>query len=240
MSGEIALIGMAGRFPGAPDLASYWELLREGGEGLTRLDRDELLMAGVDPAVLADPRYVSAAGALDAIDRFDAAFWGIGAGEAALMDPQTRIALETTWHALEDAAIDPRRFDGAIGVFFGAAISTYLLFRLRDRISGPSAPSQLLAMIGNDKDYIATQLAYRLDLRGPAIAVQTACSSSLVAVHLACQSLNAGECDIAIAGGVSVRVPHRVGYLHEAGGMLSTDGHCRSFAHGADGTVFAS
>ncbi|MGH7030916.1 MAG: polyketide synthase, partial [Stellaceae bacterium] len=240
MTDKIAIIGMAGRFPGAPDLPAFWELLVNAREGLVRLGRDELLAEGVPAAALADPRYVPAAGMLEAIDRFDAGFWGIARREAALMDPQQRIALETAWHALEDAAIDPRRADGAIGVFVGAAISTYLLTRLRDEIAGPSAPSQLLAMIGNDKDYIATQLAYRLDLTGPAIAVQTACSSSLVAVHLACQSLNAGECDIAIAGGVSVRVPHRVGYLHEAGGMLSPDGHCRSFAEDAGGTVFAS
>ncbi len=240
MSGEIAIIGMAGRFPGAPDLPAFWELLVDGREGLVRLDRDELLAEGVPSETLADPRYVPVAGVLDAIDRFDAGFWGIPPQEAALMDPQQRIALETAWHALEDAAIDPRCAEGAIGVFVGAAISTYLLTRLRLEIAGPSAPSQLLAMIGNDKDYIATQLAYRLDLTGPAIAVQTACSSSLVAVHLACQSLNAGECDIAIAGGVSVRVPHRVGYLCEAGGMLSPDGHCRSFAEDAAGTVFGS
>ncbi|HEY3909043.1 MAG TPA: beta-ketoacyl synthase N-terminal-like domain-containing protein [Stellaceae bacterium] len=240
MTGKIAIIGMAGRFPGAPDLPAFWELLVNGREGLVRLERDELLAEGVPAAVLDDQRYVPAAGVLDGIDRFDAGFWGIAAQEAALMDPQQRIALEIAWHALEDAAIDPRRADGAIGVFVGAAISTYLLTRLRGEIAGPSAPSQLLAMIGNDKDYIATQLAYRLDLTGPAIAVQTACSSSLVAVHLACQSLNAGECDIAIAGGVSVRVPHRVGYLCEAGGMLSPDGHCRSFAEDAAGTVFGS
>ena len=236
----IAVIGMAARFPGAADLAAWWDLLRNGREGLTRLDPGELLAAGVPPEVLADARYVAAAGTLDGFDRFDAGFWGISGHEAALMDPQQRILLELAWHALEDAGIDTRRSDAAIGVFASAAISTYLLFQLRQSIAGPSAPSQLLAMTGNDKDYVATQLAYRLDLKGPAISVQTACSSSLVAIHLACQSLMSGECDIALAGGVSVRVPHRVGYLHEAGGMLSPDGHCRSFADDAAGTVFGS
>ena len=236
----IAIIGMAARLPGAPDLAAYWDLLVNGREGLSRLDADALLAEGVPPDVLADPRYVPAAALLDGFDRFDAGFWDIGGHEAALMDPQQRILLELAWHALEDAGIDPRRADASIGVFVGAAISTYLLFQLRRAISGPSAPSQLLAMVGNDKDYMATQLAYRLDLKGPAISVQTACSSSLVAVHLACQSLLSGECDIALAGGVSVRVPHRVGYLCEAGGMLSPDGHCRSFAEAAAGTVFGS
>jgi NADPH:quinone reductase-like Zn-dependent oxidoreductase/3-oxoacyl-(acyl-carrier-protein) synthase/SAM-dependent methyltransferase/acyl carrier protein len=236
----IAIIGMAARFPGAPDLNAYWNLLVNGREGLSRLDPDALLAEGVPPDVLADPRYVPAAAVLDGFDRFDAGFWEIGGHEAALMDPQQRMLLELAWHALEDAGIDPRRADASIGVFVGAAISTYLLFQLRRAISGPSAPSQLLAMVGNDKDYMATQLAYRLDLKGPAMSVQTACSSSLVAVHLACQSLLSGECDIALAGGVSVRVPHRVGYLCEAGGMLSPDGHCRSFAEAAAGTVFGS
>ena len=206
----IAVIGMAARFPGAADLAAWWDLLRNGREGLTRLDQGELLAAGVPPEVLADSRYVPAAGMLDGFDRFDAGFWGISGHEAALMDPQQRVLLELAWHALEDAGIDTRRSDAAIGVFASAAISTYLLFQLRQSIAGPSAPSQLLAMTGNDKDYVATQLAYRLDLKGPAISVQTACSSSLVAIHLACQSLLSGECDIALAGGVSVRVPHRV------------------------------
>ena len=236
----IAIVGMAGRFPGAPDLRAYWDMLANGREGLTPLAETDLLTSGVPRGTFGDPRYVRTAGALQGIDRFDAGFWGMSAHEASLMDPQQRILLELAWHALEDAGIDPARTDATIGVFVGTAVSTYLLFQLRDQISGPSAPSQLLSMVGNDKDYIATQLAYRLDLRGPAVAVQTACSSSLVAVHLASQSLLAGECDIAIAGGVSVRVPHRVGYLYEAGGMVSPDGHCRSFADDAAGTIFGS
>jgi NADPH:quinone reductase-like Zn-dependent oxidoreductase/3-oxoacyl-(acyl-carrier-protein) synthase/SAM-dependent methyltransferase len=236
----IAIVGMAGRFPGAPDLGAYWDMLANGREGLTPLTENDLLASGVPRPTFANPRYVRTAGALQDIDRFDAGFWGMSAHEASLMDPQQRILLELAWHALEDAGIDPARTEATIGVFVGTAVSTYLLFQLRDQISGPSAPSQLLSMIGNDKDYIATQLAYRLDLRGPAVAVQTACSSSLVAVHLASQSLLAGECEIAIAGGVSVRVPHRVGYLYEAGGMVSPDGHCRSFADDAAGTIFGS
>ena len=236
----ISIIGMAGRFPGAPDLPAYWDMLANGREGLVRLGNNDLLASGVPRKTFADPRYVPSAALLTGIDRFDANFWGINGHEASLMDPQQRVMLELAWHALEDAAIDPARTDASIGVFVGSALSTYLMFQIRNQISGPSAPSQLLAMIGNDKDYIATQLAYRLDLKGPAIAVQTACSSSLVAVHLACQSLLSGECDVAIAGGVSVRVPHGVGYLYEAGGMLSPDGHCRSFADDAAGTVFGS
>ena len=240
MTGEIAIIGMAGRFPGAPSVAALWELLCAGREGLTRLDAATLAAEGVPADLAADPSYVPAAAVLEGIDRFDAGFWGIGGHEAALMDPQQRILLEVAWHALQDAGIDPRAGTAAIGAFVGSAVSTYLLTQLRAQIDGPSAPGQLLAMMGNDKDYAATQLAYRMNLTGPAISVQTACSSSLVAVHLACQSLLAGECDIALAGGVSVRVPHRVGYRHEPGGMLSPDGHCRSFAEGAAGTVFGS
>ena len=236
----IAIVGMAGRFPGAPDLRAYWDMLANGREGLTPLAENDLLTSGVPRADLQRSALCADVGCAGGHRPLRCSFWGMSAHEASLMDPQQRILLELAWHALEDAGIDPARTDATIGVFVGTAVSTYLLFQLRDQISGPSAPSQLLSMVGNDKDYIATQLAYRLDLRGPAVAVQTACSSSLVAVHLASQSLLAGECDIAIAGGVSVRVPHRVGYLYEAGGMVSPDGHCRSYADEAAGTIFGS
>ena len=237
MANEIAIIGMAARLPGAPGLPALWDLLRGGCEGLTRLSPDTLAAEGVAPETARDPRYVPVAAALADVDRFDAGFWGIGAHEAATMDPQQRIALETAWHALEDAGIDPARVGGATGVFIGAAISTYLLFRLRDRVAGPSAPSQLLAMAGNDKDYMATQLAYRLDLRGPAISVQTACSSSLVAVHLACQSLRLHECRLALAGGVGLMLAPGMHVVTAKLRAMAPDGRCKAFDAAADGYV---
>lgn len=239
--GSIAIIGMAARYPGAPDLAGFRDLLFAGRDAVTTLDPDQLAAEGVPDDVLRDRHYVPAAAILRNIDRFDAARFGIPPHEAVLMDPQQRILLETAANALDDAGLDPRQSELSIGAFAGAAISTYLLTRLSPHVlAGPSSASQLLAVTGNDKDYAAAQLAYRLDLRGPVLSVQTACSTSLVAVHLACQSLLNGECDAAIAGGVSVRVPQQVGYLHHAEGMLSPSGRCRSYGEGADGTLFGS
>lgn len=241
MSNAVAIVGMAGRYPGAPDLDAFRELLLGGRDAVTTLDVDELAAEGVPSELSRDPRYVPAAAVLQGIDLFAAGRFGIPPHEAALMDPQQRILLETAAAALEDAGVDPRHETRSIGAFAGAAISTYLLTRLAPHVlTGPSSAVQLLAMTGNDKDYTAAQLAYRLDLKGPVLSVQTACSTSLVAVHLACQSLLGGECELALAGGVSVRVPQRVGYRHEAEGMLSPSGRCRSYGAEADGTLFGS
>ena len=240
MSTRIAIIGMAGRFPGATTLEDFWRIVRNGDDALTDFSETELLAAGVSRDELADPRYVRSAPVLADIAGFDAAFFGLSAEQAELLDPQHRLFFECAWESLEMAGHPPEHFAGSIGVFAGCSISSYLLFNLLPNLRAGAAPATLLTMIGNEKDYLASHLAYLLGLTGPSVGVQTACSSSLVAVHLACQSLLARECDLALAGGANVRVPHRVGYRHEEGSILSATGRCRSFDAAADGTVFGS
>ncbi|MEQ9332960.1 SDR family NAD(P)-dependent oxidoreductase [Thalassobaculum sp.] len=237
---KIAIVGMSGRFPGAPDVATFWRNLRAGVDAIADLGPDDRAAAGVSAAEWDDPRYVRTAAVLDGIDRFDPGFFGLNAEQAELLDPQHRLFFECAWEALEDAAVVPERFAGPVGVFAGCAISSYLLFNLLPGLKAGASPATLLAMIGNEKDYLASHLAYLLGLRGPSVGIQTACSTSLVAVHAACQSLLSGECDMALAGGASIRVPHRVGYRWEDGSILSPTGRCRSFDAAADGTVFGS
>jgi acyl transferase domain-containing protein/aryl carrier-like protein len=240
-AGAIAIVGMAGRFPGSPDLASFWTNLREGRECRTEFSDAELRAAGVDDALLSDPGYVRAGFVLDDIARFDAEFFGMSPRQARLTDPQQRLFLECAWQALEQIGAARIDQDRAVGVFASATISNYLLTTgLSALIRTIGSPSSLETLLGNDKDYLATLTSYKLNLRGPSITVQTACSSSLVAIHLACQSLLSGECNTALAGGVTVRVPHRVGYLHRADTPYSPDGHCRAFDAEAKGSVFGS
>jgi phthiocerol/phenolphthiocerol synthesis type-I polyketide synthase E len=242
---SVAIIGMAGRFPGANSTSELWSNLRKGVESISFLSDDELRDAGVADAVLADPSYVKAASILDDIEQFDAEFFKYSPREAEMLDPQHRLFLEAAVAALCDGGVDPSRFDGSIGVFAGAALSSYLLMILNslhasagnDR--GQLPVSRTLAVQGNDKDYLATRTSYKLDLRGPSLTVQTACSTSLVAVHVACQSLLSGESDLALAGGVSVTGNLRkTGYFHVDAGILSADGHCRPFDARANGTIF--
>ena len=235
----IAIIGMRGRFPGANDLDRYWENLAGGVESITVLSREEMRAAGVADEITDLPGYVNAAPLLDAVDEFDAEFFGFSARDAALTDPQHRLFLETTWEALEDAGYDPATHPGAIGLFAGCELSTYLyqLFLNRDNL-GYLDGMQL--MVTNDKDHLCTQVSYRLDLRGPSVVVQTTCSTSLVAAALACESLQARRCDVALAGGVTVRVPQRGGYFYTPGSILSPDGHCRPFDAEAQGTIVGS
>jgi phthiocerol/phenolphthiocerol synthesis type-I polyketide synthase E len=226
----VAVIGMAARFPGAPDVATFWRNLRHGVESITFFEDDELLAAGVSPDLIGNPDYVRARGTIDEADCFDAALFGISPREAQLTDPQQRLFLECALAALEDGGYDPSRYRGAIAVLAGggerAAVAD-------GRLDDPVADYQ--RSIGSRPDFLATRVAYRLDLRGPAITVQTACSTSLVAVCLAYQAIVTGQCDLAIAGGVSLG--DRVGYLHRAGMILSPDGHCRAFDDAAMGTV---
>ncbi|MCY0986417.1 type I polyketide synthase [Nannocystis sp. ILAH1] len=236
----IAIVGMAGRFPGAPDLDTFWRNLRDGVESVARLGDDDLRAAGVDPALAARPEYVRARPVLGDIESFDAGFFGVSAREAELMDPQQRLFLECAWEALEDAGCDPSRFDGAIGVYAGSTMSTYYAENLRGAPAAQGWPGWFQAFMGNDKDYLATRLAYLLDLRGPCVAVQTACSTSLVAVHLASTALLDRECDLALAGGVTIRLPHRAGYLYEPGALFAPDGRCRAFDADARGTIFGN
>jgi phthiocerol/phenolphthiocerol synthesis type-I polyketide synthase E len=236
---DIAIIGMAGRFPGARNVDELWRNLCEGKESIARLGDAELRAAGVDPALSARPDYVRAQAVLPEIDLFDAAFFGFSAQEAAQLDPQHRVFLECAFEAFESAGLDPERLDARVGVYAGSSLNGYLFHVLRPggRVESAADMSALLAL---DKDFLATRVSYKLNLRGPSMAVQTACSTSLVAVHLACQALLLEECELALAGGVSISVPQGAGYLYQEGGIASPDGHCRPFAAAARGTVAAS
>jgi phthiocerol/phenolphthiocerol synthesis type-I polyketide synthase E len=236
---EVAVVAMAGRFPGATDCAALWRNLRDGVESISTFDDDQLLAAGVPPERLGDRSYVRARGIVAGAELFDAGFFGFSPREAALTDPQHRLFLECAWEALEQAGVDPDTHAGRIGVYAGTTLSTYLLFHLLPRWVHDDETT-LQVVLANDKDTLATRVSYKLNLRGPSLSVQTACSTSLVAVHLARQSLLDYECDLALAGGVSVRSPQTVGYSYRESGILSPDGHCRAFAAGARGTVFSS
>ncbi len=236
----IAIVGMAGRFPGARDVTELWRNVQAGHEAITRFSDAELIEAGVDPSVLADPAYVKAGRVLDDIESFDAGLFGYAPRDAQVLDPQQRLFLEQAYTVLEDANCDPARFDGAIGVFAGSALSTYLLHNLMSNPQLAATVGVVQAVLGNDKDSLATRTAYAMDLRGPCYSVQSYCSTSLVAVCQAASSLVSGECDLAIAGGVAISVPHRVGYFHQDGGMSSLDGCCRAFDTRAEGTPIAS
>ncbi len=231
---RIAVIGMAGRFPGAPDLDAFWRNLRGGVESIVPLTDEQVRAAGTDPDVLRRPDFVRAAGVLDGADLFDADFFDLTPRDAELLDPQHRLFLEQAWAALENAGCDPDSFPGPIGVFAGANMNTYLLAVLARH--GPRAADLLQAKIRSDKDFLTTLASYKLNLRGPSYAVQTACSTSLVATHLACRSLLDRQCDVALAGGVSLTVPQEGGYL-AVDGVMSRAGHCRAFDASGDGSV---
>jgi len=233
----IAVIGMACRFPGAAGIAQFWRNLSAGVESVTFFSRDELAANGVAVATLDDPCYVKANAVLDGIEMFDADFFGLTPREAEVTDPQHRVFLECAWEALEDSGHDPDGYDGLIGVFAGAGLSTYLLNNVIPRPDVVRSVGPLLLQLGNNKDYVPLRVSYKLNLRGPSVNVNTACSSSLVAVHLACRSLLDHQCDIALAGGVGIQVPQHQGYLHVPNGITSPDGHCRAFGAQAQGTV---
>ncbi|MFP5205273.1 MAG: type I polyketide synthase [Acidobacteriota bacterium] len=243
-SSAVAIVGMAGRFPGARSVAELWRNLRDGVESIRDLSDAELLANGVAPEELATAGYVKRAAVLDDVPMFDAGFFGFSPRDASIMDPQHRHFLECAWEALEDAGHPPSAFQragGSIGVFAGSGLNSYLIHNLlANRGLVASAGLFQLKQTGNDKDVLSTRVSYQLDLRGPSINVQTACSTSLVAVHLACQSLLNFECDMALAGGVTIEVPHGQGYMYREGEILSRDGHCRSFDASSSGTVFAS
>src|SRR5215510_8530723 len=233
---DIAIIGLACRFPGARNADQFWQNLENGLESVAFFSDEELKSSGVAAPLLDDPRYVRAKAALDEIEFFDASFFGFSPREAQILDPQHRVFLECAWEALENSGYSAQNYDGRIGVYAGAGMNSYLfnLYSNRSLIESLD-PFQLL--ISSDKDYLTTRVSYKLGLSGPSITVQTACSTSLVAVHLACQSLLSGECDMALAGGVSVTVPQKSGYIYQEGSFLSPDGHCRAFDADARGTV---
>jgi len=237
---EIAIIGMAGRFPGAPDVRTFWKNLCKGVESSVAFTEEELRASGVDPSVLKDPHYVNRGALLDDPEGFDAAFFGISPREAELLDPQHRVLLECAWSAIEDAGYDVERYTGRIGVFGGMARNTYFTHNLvwrRDLLERVGAYQTMLA---TDKEYGITRIGFNFNLHGPCVNVQAACSTSGVAIHLACQSLLNGECDMALAGGARVKVPLRVGYFYEDGGIPSRDGHCRAFDANASGALIGS
>ena len=241
MSGgrDVAIIGMSGRFPAAPDIETFWRNLCDGVEAVRPFDENELRADGVDPAAQGDPAFVNAGAPLDGIELFDAEFFGYSPREAETIDPQQRLFLECAWEALERAGHDPQSFAGRIGLFAGCAISTYLAQLYRSpRIVELTSPLQLL--LGNDKDYLATRTAYKLGLVGPCLTVQTACSTGLVAVALARQALLDGQCELALAGAANIRVPQHTGYRFDPGGIYAPDGHCRVFDRDAAGTVFGN
>jgi acyl transferase domain-containing protein/acyl carrier protein len=234
---EIAVIGMSGRFPDAGDTAEFWYNLKEGIESVTFFSDEELIEAGVSPDLAGDPKYVKTGGSVLAKkDYFDAAFFGYKPVEAELMDPQTRVFLETSWHALEDAGYDPGTYPGLIGLYAGSAWNFY--WEARAFLSGRiEALGQFAANLLTARDSLCTLVSYNLGLKGPAVFIKTACSTSLAAVHMACQAILNGECDMALAGGVSVTGFEKTGYLYQEGMINSPDGHCRSFDARARGTV---
>ncbi|MEO9062677.1 MAG: SDR family NAD(P)-dependent oxidoreductase [Nitrosospira sp.] len=240
---EIAIIGMAGRFPGADDVNAFWYNLRDGVESIVPFSDSELQARGIPATLRDDPLFVSAGARLDGVDLFDASFFGYTPREAAEMDPQHRLFLETAWQALEDAGYDASTCIDPIGVYAGCGVNTYLMLNLLS--SGHFSDMQDISslqglMNGNNKDSMTTTVSYKLNLRGPGITIQTACSTSLAAIHVACRGLLNHEADMAMAGGVWVNLLHEGGYRYQPGAILSPDGHCRAFDAQAAGTVIGS
>ncbi len=234
---KIAIVGMAGRFPGADSVEALWDNICQKRESITFFTPEQLKKAGVPDDLIASPDYVPAKAMLDSISGFEAPFFHFTPREAQITDPQQRLFLECSWEALEDAGCVPARFDGRIGVYAGIGMNQYLMTHLSSRQDLLAAVGDYPMMIGNDKDFLSTRVSYKLNLDGPAMVVQTACSSSLVAVHTACQALLSQDCDAALAGGVSFGRLGKSGYLYQKGMIMSKDGHCRAFDADASGTV---
>src|SRR5499427_868329 len=237
---DIAIIGLSCRFPGAATAEEFWNNLCDGIESITFFSDQELVQAGVDPALVANPNYVKAAPMLRDVELFDAAFFGYSPKDAALMDPQQRLFLEVCWEAFENAGYDPTNYPGKVGVLSsaGGVVSSYLIAKVHHTdFPGQTAST---SHINNDKDFLSTRVSFKLNLRGPSFTIQSACSSSLVAVHQACQNLRFDDCDMMLAGGSVIRVPQAQGYLPEKRSLYSLDGHCRPFDSAGQGTIFGS
>ena len=233
----IAIVGMAGRFPGAPSVQALWANLANGVEGVTFFSDEALLAAGVSAQQLADPTYIKAAAVLENVQAFDATFFGFANRDAELLDPQIRLFLECGWEALENAGYDPATYRGAIGVYAGSGDNFYAEQNLQSDYRSLSAANFFQTNTANGKDFLATRLAYEFDLTGPALTIQSACSTSLVATHVACQALLLGECDVALAGGVAIPNFGPSGYRYQEGMIFSPDGHCRAFDVNSEGTI---
>lgn len=236
---EIAVIGMACRFPGAANVDQFWRNLRDGVESISFFTDAEMIAAGADPKSLTNPNLVRAGGVLPDMDLFDASFFGYSPREAEIIDPQQRFFLECAWEALENAGYDPQGIEESTGVFAGVGLNGYM-FNLYSDPSVFNTTDSLQLSLGNDKDYLATRVSYKLNLKGPSVNVQSSCSTSLLATHLACQSLLSGACDIALAGGVTINIREKTGYIYREGGIASPDGHTRAFDAGAQGVVGGS
>jgi len=236
-SRDIAIVGMSGRFPGAKSPQELWANITSGIESITFFEDEELLAAGIDPELVADPNYIKAKGILGDVDQFDAGFFGLNPREVELMDPQHRVFLECCWEALERAGYDADRWDGSIGVYGGESMNTYMITNLLPHMELVASVETLQAALGNDKDPLTSRVSYKLGLRGPCITIQSASSTSLTAIHVACQSLLQGNCDMALAGGVSIHLPEVSGYRYQEGGTTARDGHCRAFDASATGFV---
>lgn len=234
---DIALVGMACRFPGAPNVEKFWQNLQEGRDTITFFSDEQLLAEGISQDLLHDPLYVKAGQILPDTDTFDADLFKITSDEAEILDPQHRQFLECAVEVLESAGYDHENFPGRIGVYAGVGMNTYLLSNLANRYRKASSVDRYRLMLANDKDFVATRVSYKLNLRGPSVSVNTACSTSLVAVHMACLSLLSGECDLALAGSAHIRVPQAEGYMFHQGMIFSPDGRCRAFDAKAQGTV---
>ncbi|GIJ48806.1 hypothetical protein Val02_56920 [Virgisporangium aliadipatigenens] len=243
MNGEqapesIAIVGLAGRFPDAPDVGALWRNLREGRGAVRPLTEDEL--AAVDPQVRRHPDYVAVGATVPDVDQWDAAFFGFSPREAAYTDPQQRLFLECSWEAVENAGYDPRNVPGVVGVISGCNFPTYLQNNIAGHDELIAEVGHLPIAIRNDRDGLSTLVSYKMDLRGPSMAVQTSCSTSMLAVHLACQSLLSYETDMMLAGGVSITTPQASGYVYEDGGIAARDGVCRALDASAKGGVFSN
>jgi amino acid adenylation domain-containing protein len=245
LQNAVAVIGMAGRFPGAENIEQFWSNLCEGRESVQAIPEQEL-EDGFTAAERSQGKYVAARGLLNNVDQFDAEFFHFLPREAELADPQQRVLLECAWNAFEDAGYDPARVHGNVGVFAGSSINTYLLLQLasdekfRREFTRSYQVGSFPALVGNGHDFLATRISYKLNLRGPAMTVQSACSTSLLAIAQAWQSLMNFQCDLALAGAASISFPQRRGYFYQEGGMVSPDGHCRPFDKDAQGTVFGA
>jgi acyl transferase domain-containing protein len=237
---DVAIIGMAGRFPGADDLQTLWDNLRAGRESITHFTDDELRAAGIPEELIAHPGYVKSAGKLRDVQHFDAGFFGYSPREAEVLEPAQRIFLECAWEAMEAAGYAPERVQGRVGVYAGVGHAGYTEHNVKPNAELMESVGPMQSSLASGKDFIATRAAYKLGLRGPAVSVQTACSTSLVAVHLAVQSLLSGESDMALAGGASVLVPTDNGYVFAHGSIVSPDGHCRAFDAQSAGTLSGS
>ena len=235
---KVAIIGMAGRFPGAENIDELWKNLKNGVGIKKTFTDDELLSAGVPESLITNDRYVRSRFVLDGVDLFDASFFGFTPRESQYTDPQHRIFLECAWEAFETAGYLPEAYDGSIGVFAGCGMNQYLLQNVISNRHMANMISERQMQVFSDKDFLSTRVSYKFDLKGPSYDIQTACSTSLAAVHVACQNLLDYQCDMAISGGANIQLPRVGGFLHSDGDMRSADGICRAFDADANGTVF--